>query len=203
METAEPKTLAQMIAEVVEVNRANGWYDTDVLLPEALALVHSEISEALEAWRKKGLEPWKLRVLKPATTCLVCRAQTDMRAPECPDHPDKPEGVPSEFADIFIRLLDYAWRFDEQDLEAAVRQCGKFGIYDSFPANMNTLHDLVSLCSHAWEGVFSGTLADHMGGVLVFLRQLSEHYGIDLAAEYEIKLAYNKTRGYRHGGKPI
>ena len=31
----------------------------------------------------------------------------------------KPEGVGSEFADIFIRLLDDAWLFGQMDLEAA------------------------------------------------------------------------------------
>ena len=52
--TTSPKTLAQMTAEVVENNTAKGWYENCATFPEAMAMLHSEVSEALEAWRKHG-----------------------------------------------------------------------------------------------------------------------------------------------------
>jgi NTP pyrophosphatase (non-canonical NTP hydrolase) len=39
--------------------------------------------------------------------------------------------------------------------------------------------------------------------VLIRLLDMCEEYGIDLEKEYERKLAYNRTRPYRHGGKKI
>jgi len=35
------------------------------------------------------------------------------------------------------------------------------------------------------------------------LRRASHAYGIDLMWEFERKLAYNATRGHRHGGKVL
>lgn len=114
------KSLAGMTAEVLEVNHALGWYDKAVSFGEAMALLHSEVSEALEAWRRWDTDD-----------------ATGPRASSLSPLP-KPEGVGSEFADVLIRLLDYCARF-----------------------------------------------------------------GIDLEAEYERKLAYNRTRPYRHGGRQM
>lgn len=119
------KSLAQMQAEVVAVNVALGWHDKNVSFPEAMAMLHSEVSEALEAWRVHGTVD--------ATAVLTHTDQATGQYALA-----KPEGVGSEFADVLIRLLD---------------DCAMFGV--------------------------------------------------DLADEYERKLAYNRTRPYRHGGKRI
>jgi NTP pyrophosphatase (non-canonical NTP hydrolase) len=112
------KTLAQMQAEVVEVNERHDWGNgAPVPFQTAVANLHGEVSEAWEAWRRWGTNDM--------TGCIG--PITD---------PQKPEGVGSEFADIFIRLLD---------------NCAA--------------------------------------------------YGIDLEAEYERKIAYNRTRPVKHGGK--
>lgn len=196
MDTAETKTLAQMTAEIVECNIKQGWYDQDkpVSFGTAMALLHSEVSEALEAWREWGLED---------ATAGEINVGGHLMAPVNP----KPEGVGSEFADIFIRLLDYAWRFAGGAGALEPRVHGQFALSELFPENLNTLHDLISHASWVWDSeepdVRAGGVAGQFAGILVFLRQLCELYGVDLAAEYERKLAYNKTRGYRHGNKPI
>jgi len=111
--------LALAAEEVYEVNLANGWYEDDRTVGDDIALLHSEASEMLEAYRDGGLGdqttlPSKLGALP------------------------KPEGFGSEAADVLIRLLDTCKR-----------------------------------------------------------------RGVDLGYEYHRKIAFNKTRGYKHGGKVL
>jgi len=112
------KTIAQMTAEVREVNTEKGWRQGSNTFGDYIALLHSELSEALEAYRDHRLED--------ATE--VCFG----------NHVPKPEGVGSEFADVLIRLVD-----------------------------------------------------------------VCDIYGIDLDAEYERKIAFNRTRSFQHGGRTL
>jgi NTP pyrophosphatase (non-canonical NTP hydrolase) len=136
-DTTTPKTLHGMQADVRAVNEANGWHDdTERTFGDTIALLHSEVSEAFEAYRDWGFED--VTITEHEKGCTFSGA-THAEG-NCPwlNGPMKPEGVGSEFADILIRLLDSA-----------------------------------------------------------------ERHGIDLEAEYQRKLAHNRTRGYRHGGKRV
>jgi hypothetical protein len=180
--------LPAMQAEVRKVNLDKGWWDEEVLFPEAMALLHTEIAEASDAWRRWGTDD-----------------ATGKHSPEWTDGLPKPEGVGSEFADILIRLLDDDERYGIRLAEKMASYHGAFSISDSFLTNMNTLHTQTAWASVLWE---SGspefdqvTWAGYLTRVLAFTMQLAEHYGIDLMREYRRKVAYNKTRPYRHGGK--
>lgn len=119
-------TIAALQAETGRINAANGWREPiDPVIAELLAmqmLIVSEVAEATEEARK-GYRPDE-------------NYYTEVRTGQ--GRTLKPEGVPSEIADIVIRCLDFA-----------------------------------------------------------------DKYGIDLEAAIEEKLAYNATRGHRHGGKTI
>lgn len=119
IERAGLKTIEQMTQEVFEVNDANGWFESERTFGEDIALLHSEVSEMLEAFRAHGYDD------------ATAEASGDGK-------PIKPEGVGSEAADVLIRLLDTCRR-----------------------------------------------------------------RGIDLRSEYERKIAFNRTRGYKHGGKNL
>jgi NTP pyrophosphatase (non-canonical NTP hydrolase) len=121
------KSIEEMQQEVVDWCRDKGWYDQQppITFTESMFLIVSEVAEAFEAWRNWGMDDVTLTFEAGSWE-------------EPPRTPAKPEGVGSEFADIFIRLLD---------------DCAR--------------------------------------------------YNIDLRAEYERKMAYNRTRPYRHGDKPI
>jgi len=118
--------LNQMMDAVRKVNQANGWFDDSRTFGDGIALLHSEVSEMLEAYRHWGL--------RDATALYTGHAAEFSEGLP----PLKPEGVGSEAADVLIRLLDECDRAD-----------------------------------------------------------------IDLQFEFDRKLAYNATRGHKHGGKRL
>lgn len=107
------KSLNELRDEAHSIACSKGFADANV--PERIALMHSELSEALEDHRK-GKAPWD----------------------EWKEDSGKPCGVPSEIADVIIRALDF---------------CGAFRI--------------------------------------------------DIERVVEEKMAYNRTRPHKHGGKVI
>lgn len=181
------KTLPEMTQEVADFCQAKGWNDQVVTFGEAMALLASEVSEALEAYRKWGTDD--------ATSNII-----DAGAGESIP---KPEGVGSEFADILIRLLDDCGRFGV-DLEDKLGIVGAPAVvlFDSFGENMMLLHSLIvnawaehELPDPMWRQIFAD--------IYSITWQLSEKYGIDLEFEYERKMNYNRSRAYRHGGKRL
>ena len=103
-----------LLAQAAHRNaRSKGWYDEGRGFPEELALVHSEVSEVLEAHRDgSGSNEHRYSVSDKDNPGLVWR--------DFKPHPKtyaewglhgviaKPEGIPSESADILIRVADYA-----------------------------------------------------------------------------------------------
>lgn len=93
------------LKELVEKSHANsvakGFYEPPPTFAEQIALCHSELSEALEDYRK-GLPPSETRY--------------ELGGPG-----RKPEGIPSELADVVIRVADMCGRYGI-DLEAAVTE---------------------------------------------------------------------------------
>ena len=119
--------ITTMTAEVRALNIEKGWRTGDNTFGDYIALLHSELSEALEAYRDHRLAD------ATGTPRGVFLDGVGSSA-----SPAKPEGVGSEMADVLIRLLDTC-----------------------------------------------------------------DIYGIDLVAEFERKMAYNRTRPYQHGGRTL
>lgn len=112
--------------EVHENAKAHGWWDKERTPAELLCLIHGEISEALEEVRNgksmdftyysgKSSEITKKNILRTEINCSVYPTE------EC----KKPEGVPSELADIIIRVLDMAEHYGI-DMEAALKEKHEF-----------------------------------------------------------------------------
>jgi NTP pyrophosphatase (non-canonical NTP hydrolase) len=135
--SAVPLTIAAITAEVREVNIAKGWRAPDggmcpgQTFGDYIALAHSELSEALEAYRDHRLAD----ATKP-----ICGRAANGEEP-CPEHgSSKPEGVGAELADVLIRLLDMADVFGI-DLEAEYRRKVAYNRTRAFQHGGRTLAD--------------------------------------------------------------
>jgi NTP pyrophosphatase (non-canonical NTP hydrolase) len=81
-------TVREMQLACFENAKQLGWNEKEIPIPEMIALIHSEASEALESYRNNEPISWT-NTMKP-------------------DGLGKPEGIASEFADIIIRIGHYA-----------------------------------------------------------------------------------------------
>lgn len=85
-----------LAAEIHEMAKWKGWYDGGRAVPELLMLIVTEVAEAMEGWRD------------------------DRMVTEFAPHDAKPEGFPSEMADVVIRVLDLC-AFLDIDIEAEIK----------------------------------------------------------------------------------
>lgn len=123
--------IEDMQKEVFSFMRDKGWLDGSRSVGDEMALLHSEVSEALEEFRA-GRMVTRFRYDTGTGYVYTDAPWSDEQVL------GKPVGFPSEIADVLIRLLDVAGR-----------------------------------------------------------------HNIDLVEEFRRKMAYNRTRSHRHGGKAL
>lgn len=198
------KTMHDRQVEVRDWTVRKGWRENpDVptrTFGDDMALLHSEVSEALEAYRVNRLDAWVDAVIDGVDRLPVKNQEYNSR---------KPEGVGSEFADVLIRLLDnYAeWGLKVLDGEVDWVDAEK---YASFGDAIDSLHNVISACSNAHSAYkemskdfLKEVVSDNFQNILIELQVVCFFYQIDLLAEYEAKMEYNETRSHRHGGKNL
>ena len=92
-------TIETLIRESNQTAKSKGWWDDpNRNIGEILALIHSEVSEALEVYRLKGKDSLKEKWF---------------------DEKGKPEGFTVELADVVIRIADLCGELG-LDLESAL-----------------------------------------------------------------------------------
>ncbi len=109
LEDLEKRTLTALRNEAYDNAKAHGFHDVSRTVGDAMMLIATEVSEAFEAFREGG----KLNetFYHPGTWGSAVELS---REPKSPDGSKlyKPVGVPSELADIIIRVLDFCGEHD-------------------------------------------------------------------------------------------
>lgn len=170
-----------------------GWYsDGGPDFGTRIALIHSEVSEALEAWRKD----------KNCTTeeSILASISTVEHGLWILFFEDKIKGtVGDELADVVIRCCETLAHFgvDSNELRASMHLSSEL-LPPSFPACLALLHRKIS-----WIGISSDDSENnsHIKRAAMHTEAIAAKFNIDLASHIEAKLRYNTTRPHRHGGK--
>jgi NTP pyrophosphatase (non-canonical NTP hydrolase) len=127
--------LNELAKEIHEEAKAHGWYEKPREIPEVIALMYSELSEALEEYR---------------------------------------DGKPAAYF---------------------VRETSIFPQYGSFPVNET---DFSKITHQKPEGV-----AVEFADCIIRILDTCAYMGYDIDEAMRVKMVYNKTRSYRHGGKKV
>lgn len=108
--------LTALFAACYQNSKDHGFHDGEFNIPEKLALVHSEVSEALEAHREGALAT-QYESKTPEGKVVLLNLMN--RGPD--GKPLKPVGFMSELADIIIRVGDLAGRMERaEELERVI-----------------------------------------------------------------------------------
>lgn len=168
---------------VHRVNFEKGWYAKPVTFLDAMALLTTEIAEVRDAYEDEGLlGGWQ--------------AQSHM----C-----------SEFADIYIRLVDDASRFGVNlglavDIYKHSYEPHKATSFDG--VCMQLLRRVRDLCES--YRIYGLNEAGHVcnddthrkfAHMFLQLQDTCDEYGVDLMKAFDAKMAVNTQRAWRHGNK--
>lgn len=194
------------LRDYVHQNAKNhGFHDKPRSFGDDCSLLHSEVSEAYEAWRN-GHEPAKV---------WYGQSPRSLHGPWLA----KPEGIPTELADVFIRALDSCgllgvdlgedplpfhlaapsegWHWEEQLPSEPV-----FGDYCDLIHNQ--ISTLSVFASHLKRSNRPSSELGHMfDGLIASVLFTAVVYGIPIVNIIGEKLAYNATRPRMHGGKKV
>jgi NTP pyrophosphatase (non-canonical NTP hydrolase) len=187
---------------------ANGFTDADVL--EDLMLMVSEASEALEDHRANHApnEVWY----------------------EEKSYGMKPCGVPSEIADVVLRVLHFSGKHDI-DIERAVAELEAYwkATGHAFEEKTSITRELFRLSASFYEAlldydrgrapnaiVYEANVTDplspshgpmgipiRMASAILHAAHFADKHGFDLLAAVEEKHAFNMKRPFKHGNKAI
>ena len=193
--------LRELQKEAHAIAKDHGWWDEPRTFGDLIALVHSELSEALEAYRENPTMGTSLHNPPEAGGSTVVGSRFLV----------KPEGVASELADVVIRVADMAEWYGVENLQEwidSLRESDLSGIttfgewitccHLLASKAMEQLHEDANDPEHGTKMAFG-----RLGSLVMLIQRMAAHYGIDLDAAIEAKMQYNRTRPYRHGGKAL
>ena len=199
--------LNEFAAEVHQNAVAHGWWEGERTEAELRDLLHCELSEAMESYRRKEPLVWHKCPHVGAMCETVDVHSGSMDCANCAPSMRKPEGAAVELIDFCIRVLDWRGAMDirlPKHLEHVNELCTYtlVNFQDEIigdPKNIPLpgLIDLLHVYVVNQREYGFGYLQDAVGIAFAWL----EEHGLDPVDLMLEKHDYNKGRTYRHGGK--
>lgn len=197
------KNISQLVQAAHQNAIDKGWWEEPRTYGELIALVHSEVSEALEDYRIPGRKPTDVWYEEKNINGQIIQRM------DKPDEEWKPCGIPSELADICIRIFDIAGKYGwGEKLHKEVKELSEIPTQERwqqtpFGGKLACIH--MDLSSSLLEFDFNDRkqAVYYLGEAIVTVEQIAKEYGIDLDRAISEKMAYNATRPRRHGGKVL
>lgn len=210
--------LTELSVKVYQLQIEKGWCkpNEERDIEDLKVLILSEAYEAFEAYRKKNYA-----VLKDATLDVL-KKDLEIR-PHLKSTQDNFKGhikdtFQDEIADVAIRALDLAGYLEVDFNGAIFKDIPTYSVKMnnvSFPKLLSYLTTYVSTYTHV--PTLNGTLIswfelkkDHKPtgrsfilNILSWCKTIAKMHDFDLMQHIELKLAYNKTRPFRHGNKVV
>lgn len=171
--------------QVHENAKAHGFWPRP--FGESIALLHSELSEALEEWRSghKFDEIYYDTFFGPRPYPHTVNS--------------KPEGIPIELADFTIRLMDLA---ESEEINLDMEKISYCDTTEShFPVLIADFHDGVSELYKAHKRQWQDGKKACLVGLISELRKACIDFGSPLFQAINLKHDYNLTRPYKHNKK--
>lgn len=114
-------SINELVKEAHATAVSKGWWDKAPSFGEVIALIHSEASEALEDYRAGKFVDEVWYEAKSVSGQPVVIPQAVAMEAQGPQPSWKPCGIPSELADIVIRVMDACGHYGI-DLERAIAE---------------------------------------------------------------------------------
>jgi NTP pyrophosphatase (non-canonical NTP hydrolase) len=170
--------------EIHDITVSKGFWEngTDRSRGEMVALMVSELSEAIEGHRKNK------------RVSLKELASFGMAVEQFPEFPSLnfqtniKDTIEDELADFVIRVLDYVKGFDIPVYERWYRKESKG----------NFAHDILRLQYYTIQAFHNEVPGRDWGYVLAATREFCKWYDINLEQYIQWKMKYNATRPYKH-----
>lgn len=202
-------SLNELAKEAHQIAVEHGWWDKEPTFGELVALMHSELSEALEEYRAGRPMVW-YRCGHDGADCLspkeqICYVPVTLGVTEdCMFHEEKPEGIAVELADCVIDILDWAGH-EDADLDrvfVAVKadrlkwDLDKISHFGDFISGLHNILSMAYTDEEDNQGIYFCMVID-------YIQEALKQSGVALYTVMRAKMEYNRTRPYRHGGKKL
>ena len=177
----------------------HGWWEEERKSSEIYSLVHSELSEALEEYRRS----------RP--NCYVVGDYDEVIAFVPKEWwngtvSSKPEGIAVELADYIIRVLDYfgykEWSFEKAIAQNPIYICAR----DNSDLTLAIADAHYETSIAYWYSSFIMTEFEeklYLSRAIDFILHWFDENDLDVIDIIKVKDDYNRRRPYRHGGKVI
>jgi len=181
--------ISDLITDVHQTALDHGWWDDGRDARETVALIHSELSEALEQARKNMPMMYSN-----------------------PEKPEKMEGVAVELIDCVIRIMDFMGHYDihyvakserpvyiNEDEPLPILICKLHAIISSVfgPALVDSTDVGINIDNGDVCGAFE--VGWCFSNVIDMIFKWLRYRGVSPESVLQEKAAYNRTRPYKHG----